>query len=151
MGIRIIETRVGGARWEMNTLPATIGLRCLTQLAAIVGAPAGAAAGGAKDGGIKDLDSGMLGEAVAKMAQQIAEPGTIDLIKDLLVNVRKNDKPVEFDDEFAANYGILSELLMWSLRENFGSFLAGNSLLGGLAKKAMTSMSAPSTGESGES
>ena len=144
MSVKMVSTTIGGAKWEMNTLPATTGLACLTQVAAIIGAPAGAAAGGLKgkaEGNLLDLDAGMMGEAVAKMTDRLAEPKTVELIKTLLTDLRKNDARIEFDDYFAANYGELAELLFWSLKENFGSFLAGSSLFGSLAKKVQKSMS----------
>lgn len=141
MAVKRVETSIGGARWEMNTLPATTGLTCLTQIAAIIGAPAGAAASGLnQQGGLLGMDAGLMGEAVAKMTQRLADPQTVELIKSLLNGVRRNDKPVEFEDYFAANYGELMQVVAWSIRENFGSFLAGNTFLGGLAGKVQASM-----------
>lgn len=139
MAIKRIETKLGSALWEMNTLPATTGLQCMTQLAAIVGAPAGAAAGGIKTkdaGGVMDLKAEAVGEAIAKMTARIAEPATVQLIETLLPDLRRNDEKIVFDDYFAANYGELTSLLIWSVKENFGSFLAGNPLLAKLAGKA---------------
>lgn len=151
MAVKMITTNIGGAKWEMNTLPATTGLSCLTQIAAIVGAPAGAAASAAKGKEkLMDLDVSIMGDAVAKMTERLAEPGTIDLVKTLLTDVRRNDKKIDFDDYFASNYSDLPSLIGWSLKENFGSFLAGNALLAALAEKAQTSIRATSTGGSGE-
>jgi len=150
MPIRMLTTQIGGAKWEMNSLPATTGLACLTQLASIVGAPAGAAAGGLKQGsgGLMGLDAGLMGEAVSKMTQRLAEPQTVELIKTLLTDLRRNDKRIEFEDYFAANYGELAQLIGWSIKENFGSFLAGSTWLGSLAGRVQKSMSEASTGES---
>lgn len=144
MAIRKVDISIGGSIWEMNTLPATTGLSCLTRLAAIIGAPAGAAAGGLKqtEGDLLNLDAGAMGDAVAKMTLQLADPSTLDLVKTLLTDLRKDDRKVEFDDYFAANYGELLELLAWSIRENFGSFLAGSRWLGGLADRVQKSIRA---------
>lgn len=147
MALRKIETKVGGAKWELMTLPSTTGLSCLTQISSIIGSPAGAAAAGIKKGSSAlDLRTDLIGPAISKMMEKLAEVDTADLVKTLLTDLRKNDKPVEFDDEFSGDYGILMKLVAWSIRENFGSFLKGNPVLDGLVKKVQGSIQEVSTG-----
>lgn len=157
MTIKLEKTTIGGTQWGLNTLPASDGLVAVTQLAAIVGAPVGAVAGGvSKDTSFMDLDAGMLGEALAKMTQRLAEPSTIQLAQLLLKDLQKgNGKgglgPVDFEMEFAANYGTLIQLLAWSIRINFSSFFDGNPVLGALLGKAKESIRGVSIGGSGGS
>lgn len=149
-----------GTEWTLNTLPATEGLAAATQLAAILGAPAGAVVGGQAAGvSLQEFaDAGFIGDAVAKMTARLAERSTVDLVKLLLRDLRKTEdgkpKKVVFDDEFAANYGQLAELIWFSLRLNFASFfgesLGGSDWVEAFKKKIMESIQEASIGGSGE-
>lgn len=151
MGIRKIETDVGGAHWEMMTLPATVGLETFSKVVDLVGSPLGVAVGGIKDEEKFDMSNELFGKAVAKMASGLASPSTTKLVKTLLTGLRRDSQKVGFDDYFSGNYGELMELLWWSLRENFESFLSGNPAVENLVAKAQALMSERSTGGSGES
>lgn len=151
MVLKLETTTIGGVKWSMNTLVATDGLAAVTQLAAIVGAPVGTVAGAAKKGSVLDLDTGVIGDALAKMSARMAEPETVALAQLLLKDIRKQDKQIDFDIEFAGNYGVMTQLLAWSIKINFTSFFDGNPVLGALLSKAKQSIRGVSTGESGES
>ncbi len=157
MVVKLEKTTIGGTQWAINTLPTSDGLTAFTQLGAIVGAPAGTLAGGiSKETSLANLDSGLVGDALAKMTLRLADPSTVQLVQLLLKDLTKaNGKggfaPIDFELEFAANYGTLLQLITWSIKINFASFFDGNPVLGALLEKVKQSTRGISTGDSGES
>ena len=91
----------------------------------------------------------IIGEAVAAMTARLAEPRTIDTIKTLLSGLTKNKQTIDFDQEFAQEYGTLSELVWFALEVNFSSFLSGNPFIEGLAGRVKRSGLGTSIGGSG--
>lgn len=113
--------------WKMNMMPATESLEVLAKLSPMLGEPLGALFGDAKiEGEGEGLDANIRTEAIARalaaLTKQIAQPGTVDLIKRLLKGLRKNDLLVDFDREFTGNLGVLVKLIAWSLEINYSSF-----------------------------
>lgn len=153
MPVKLEKTQIGGATWELNTLPATKGITALTKLAAIVGSPLGeiGSAGVSSGGDALDLQGEVLGRAIAQITQRLDDPGTIELVNTLVGKVKKNGKDIVFDDEFAGNYSTLVQLLGWAIKVNFSDFFEGSQLLQGLAGKVRESVRSTSTGGSGES
>jgi hypothetical protein len=122
-----------GAKWMLNRLAATEGLRILTQIAGIIGEGAGHVGTGISGEEIKD-DS--IAKAIGAIATNISKPGTVDLIKTLLGGLRKDGVVVNFDLEFAGKYKLLLlELVPWALKVNFADFLEGNAVLSAISAK----------------
>lgn len=84
-----------------------------------------------------ELASNVLGS----MGMALAKPGTVPMVKQLLSDLFKNEGgifiPVNYDVEFAANYGVLSQLVMFALKVNFESFFVGNPALRSLLQVAV--------------
>lgn len=156
MVVKFEKKTICGEQWGLNTLPASDGIGAVTQLTAIVGGSLGSLAGKVgKKTTLADLAPGVLGDAVSKMTLQLADPSTLQLVHTLLKDLQKGNgkggyEPIEFETEFASNYGALTELLVWSIKINFASFFEGNPVLGALVSKAKESIRGISTGESGE-
>ncbi|MBI4815178.1 MAG: hypothetical protein HY791_02895 [Deltaproteobacteria bacterium] len=150
MGIKLHETYIGGAKWSLNTLPATKGLEVLTWLMALVGAPLGE--------GIEAIEGATLapdsmGRIVGSITRSLSDPKTVGMVKVLIGEALRDDKKYIFDDVFAENYGELTQLVAFAIGVNFRSFFDGNPVLAGVvgrAKKLGKSKPATSTGESGE-
>lgn len=141
--------RDGAATWAMNNLPATEGLKALTQILGIIGEPLGALGEAKKSSNAADLlgmelSGDIIAKALAAIARNVADPKTIDLVKLLLSGLRKDGKPVNFDLEFSGNYRLLLlELLPWSLKVNFADFLDGESGLPSLLGRVRDLVPAP--------
>lgn len=133
MAVACKEKNIGGSMWRANTLPATVGLEILTKLGGIASGPISVLNGG----------EGSAGDALAALAGKLAESGTPGLIQKLVSGVTKNGRDIDFETEFSADYGILTQLVMWLLEVNFSSFLAGNPVLAGLLAKAEVPASTP--------
>jgi len=93
-----------------------------------------------------------LSGAIQALTDRLAEEDVGKLCSTLLEDLRRDGSPVQFDTYFAANYGELSQLVAWSMKENFGSFFDGNPILSGLVSKGRAAMvkAATSTGQSGD-
>lgn len=166
MGIKIVDfTSADGTQWRLPNLPATIGLGALTQLIGMFGEAIGLVTGAkapsmnAETGEILpsangDFAKDILPRATALIAKNIAQPGTVDLVKLLVKDLHKDNAKVNFDLEFASNYKLLlGELIPFAMKVNFEDFFAD--ARGALAKlaslrKAAEQQRATSTGKSGE-
>lgn len=107
-----------GHTWSINTMSASRGLPILGWLGTIIGD--GVSRAGATDS---------LGGAIAGALDKLGKPETLPTIKDICKDLFCDDKPVAFDDFFAANYGTLAAVVHWILEENFRSFFDGNPLI----------------------
>lgn len=52
------------------------------------------------------------------------------MIKALLSGIAIDGKDIDFDEEFAGNYGFFVKIMSFALQENFGSFFEGMDILG---------------------
>lgn len=157
------ETELAGASWQINTLSATKGVEVLTWLGAILGQGAGhlgsalqsmekpkaekaedqeTADADADESTKSPLDIDMswkdVGEAAGAILGRLSDPKTPAMLKTLLADLHKDKKQVRFDEEFAANYGVLAQIVAWALTVNFQSFFTGNPVVRGIAQKAGT-------------
>jgi len=146
--------------WSLNTLSATVGVQVLTQLAALAGEPLAALTKGASGADIMaiDIDVERMAGALSALAVRLAGDGTVDTIKTLLRSLCKKTgrgfSQVDFDDEFAGNYGVLAEVVGQAIKLNYSSFFSGSAVARGLAAAhrmaTMTSQTPPtSIGDSG--
>ena len=129
MAIKMCEVHLDGASWKFNTLSATKGLPAFTKFMHIVGEPL-AQVQGLLDGIDTEIDDNSMSKGIGLLTQRAADSDLLALIQTMLQGLLKNDSPVQFDNEFAANYGLLFKLFLYSAKENFGSFLTGLSTLG---------------------
>ena len=141
-GIRKIETTIGGDTWSTNTLPAFKGLAVTTRIAAILGAAGGVLGASGTD------ENELVGRAISALTARLDEPKTIETVKTLCAELRKNSKPISFDLEFSGNYGTLVRIIAWLIKENFESFLDAKDQFATWGQAVMQSIPAKSTGES---
>jgi len=152
MPITTHTVQAGGCAWTFTTLPATQGLEVFTQLTAIMGAATGQLSGGFKPGldmADQDIDPNVLGAALGAVGMKLAEPGTVAMIKALLQSLQKGTppalQPVQFDLEFAGNYGTLLAILRDALKANFQSFFVGSPGFGAIVHSLGERFQKPST------
>lgn len=150
----------GETTWMLNNLGATDGLKVLTQLIALVGEGVGEL-GGDRGSGETDImgmkiSPDMIFRAVGAISKNVAQPGTIDMIKTLLRGLRKNGAAIpNFDLEFSGRYKLLLiDLVPWALRVNFADFFDGSAGALGMLERLRpeaSSKTRTSTGGSSES
>ncbi len=120
-----ITTPVDGISQEFQiqifVLPAREGLRMATKLLTLF---APMLSGGE---GEQEVD-------FSQIAKVLASSDQVDLIEitdRLLKGLSVNGQGIDLDEYFAANYGILLQIMAFALMENFGSFLDGIGTLNG--------------------
>lgn len=126
MPIKAHEIEIDGHTYLLNTLPAGRGLECFTRLLGLIGPAIGGHAQEAAENA---------GDMAGKLLAAIGKPEAAKLMRELVSGLRKDSRSVDFDLEFAANYGVLLRLVTWSLELNFGSFLGENGALAGLLSR----------------
>lgn len=113
-----------------NTFPATKGYRIKTKLIALVLPSMGGLSKKDKESEIDDL------AFLAKIAEKIVDGTAEKLLKeiisgiDLFHNGIKYDlsNETEFDTIFSGDYMLLYDIILWCLKENFGSLFGENGL-----------------------
>jgi len=156
MPMRLHEIQIGADQWSVNSLPATSGLVTSGKLASLVG-PSLSAMGDASTGEGLDITDSLAAKAVGALLGQMSDPKAVQVIKELLPDIRKNGKPITFDLEFAEDYGALMRLVGWAIKFNFASFLDAHPALRSIVQWTEQRMSdselshLTSTGASGES
>jgi|SRR5579885_3532515 len=169
MGLSTHEFTAGGEEWSLNTLAGKPGAIMLTKIAGIVGGPLAKLAEGIEIKGSGDkldlfnleVTGQMLGGAIEALTTKIADDRTIDVITGLLKGLRKRNEKgafieVNFDLEFAGNYGVLAEIVAKAVEINYSSFFAASPVVRFLAAagqrmNAQRQTPPTSTGEFSES
>jgi hypothetical protein len=175
------QASFAGSRWHINLLASTESLIVFGWLAELIGEPIGrigvkGALAGAKSALAKAPEGSKIvapdaaliemladgGEAVAgaigKLTRSFNQPATRECIKILLASLHENDRPIDYEDQFAGRFEVLMTVVFWALRENYQNFFLANPILRLLAPALETSpasngQSPPqdSTGASGAS
>jgi len=135
MAIRMIEMEVDGHKWTCNTLPASKGWSASMQFLDIVAQPLVQMV--AQQG--ESVQSEAFSTALGIFTSKLSDPRSLDLVKGLTSDLRKDGKPVNFDMEFAANYGLLLRIFVRLAKENFQSFLDENGTSAGQELVGMVS------------
>ena len=108
--------------YECSQFGTTEGLGIWAKLIGIVGPGMAKAIGGLGDGGV---EPDKLSEALTALLGKMEEKEVVTLIKRMCANVRRDGKAINFETEFAANYGTLVRVLWMVIRLNYSSFLSG--------------------------
>lgn len=110
---------IGDETYVINPFLTTKGLRVKAKLVKYLGSSLSAALSAEDEGTVVDLIAGVFAE--------ITEDQYVELIKEILSNVTKNNMNIDFDKEFALNYGNLFKLVKEVLEFNYNDLF---SLLG---------------------
>jgi len=118
------ERQIDGITWTVNEFSATEGLRLLTRLTALCGAPlARAFEALPKDGSVLDarVDFTLLGGALSELTSRLDEDQVVELVKRLLGCTLANGEDVErrFDVVFQGRYATLFKVLAFVLEVNY--------------------------------
>lgn len=123
------DTTVNGKNVRIKLLPAlTVGIPTARRLLNII-APA---VGGTLDGLRHDDFIHGVPKTFSDMSlvvcQQLENAEIHQIIFTLLENMEVDNKVVNLDEYFMANYGEMIEILEFALKENFQSFFTGNGM-----------------------
>lgn len=115
---------IDGTTWTVNQFSATEGLRLLTRLMAIGGAPlARAIQALPTDGSILDarVDFGLLAAAISELTSRLEEAEVVELVKRLLACTLADGEDCErrFDVVFQGRYLTLFKVLGFVLEVNY--------------------------------
>lgn len=110
---------IGDETYVINPFLTTKGLRVKAKLVKYLGSSLSAALSAEDEGTVVDLIAGVFAE--------ITEDQYVELLKEILSNVTKNNMSIDFDKEFALNYGNLFKLVKEVLEFNYNDLF---SLLG---------------------
>ena len=118
MAIETKHLTIGESNWTTNTFTASTGIGLLKRLLKV---------GGEAFAVISEYQGeDTIPKAVSLLVTNLDNDDVVDLIKKLTSTVQKDGKDVNFDIEFAGNYGTLFKVLQFVIKENFGSFLEIN-------------------------
>ena len=157
MALKAHTKVIGGNEYVLNTIPTTAGLQVASTLVDIIGEGGShlvgvmsALKGLSKEAALdSEIPSDSLAKVVKSITSKIAEPRTIDMVKLLLTDLRKDGEAVVFDIEFSAGFDVLFGLVAWSLENNFKGFLESD-LFEDLIGQGGQLLNQLSTGESGD-
>lgn len=125
---RVRSTIIKDIEYQIYVLPAGEGFVMANKLLKVV-APALAAI--ATSGGeMKDLD---LSKVATELVANMDKLDTTAIVARLLKDMSANGQSVVFDTYFMCNYGVLLDLIIFTLKENFSSFFESSVSLSNLA------------------
>lgn len=107
---------IGSEDFVINTLPATKGLKVLKQITKLVGPAFSELIKGEKDSNVNPVSL-----AMEKLFDNLDSVDVESLVKELVAATSKGSLAVNFDMEFAGDYGKLFALVKEVVEFNFGS------------------------------
>lgn len=132
------EIVVGDETYIVQSFTASTGLKHLQKILKLAGPSLATFFSDASSEGAEGdltVDSSAITGAVNLFVANLDKVDAAQLVQDLIKDsVLKNGQPVQFNTEFAANYGALIKVLTAVLTENYSSFFGESGLdLGSLA------------------
>lgn len=121
------EVTYGESEYRITTFPAFKGLSYLQKLLKIVGPAIGEifSKASAEGGDISDLvlEEEALSFAIKELTTNLDKENVAQLVQDMIKDgVTKGGQPVNFNQEFAGNYGNMAKLIGVIIKENYSSF-----------------------------
>jgi len=108
---------IGGEEFLLSTIPATKGIKLLKQLTKLIGPSFTEILKGAED-----KDSNPMGLAMEKLFDNLDAVDVESLVKELVASsATKGSMSINFDMEFAGDYGKLFTLIKEIVEFNYGS------------------------------
>lgn len=128
MSIKSHTISIGDDSYSFITFPATKGLSILTKLLKVVGPAFGKfiSSEEVKEG----EEDTSFSNAVSILVENMYKDDITGLVKIITSNVTKNGVPIDFDQDFAGNYGVMVQLLVEILKANYSSFFTENGISG---------------------
>lgn len=123
MGTRAHQKKIKEAVWTVNSYSTSKGIRLTQTLLSIAGESIGALIDKSNQAkGDATLLDAEFSELIAKAIKNLKEHDLNELLKDIINHPLKDNKEIDYDSEFAENYGALVELVKFCLQVNFSSF-----------------------------
>lgn len=116
MALKQKTVTIGGDDFLITTLPATKGIKILKQLTKLAGPAFGELTKGeAVDG------ANVIGNAIAKLVENLDQVEIEVLVKELVSSATKGTVAINFDSEFSGEYAKLFMLVKEIVEFNYGS------------------------------
>lgn len=123
------DTTVNGKNIRIKLLPAlTVGIPTARRLLNIVAPAVGGTLDGLRHDDFIHGAPKTFSEMALVVCKQLEEAEVHQIIFTLLEHMEVDNKVVNLDEYFMANYGEMIEILEFALRENFQSFFTGNGM-----------------------
>jgi len=120
------ELVIGDVEYKITTFPAFKGLTYLQKLLKIVGPAIGEIFSNASEGenGFElDIEQEALSTAIKELTANLDKGNVAQLVQDMIkASVLKNGQPLQFDQEFSGNYGVMIKILGTIIKDNYASF-----------------------------
>lgn len=127
MGIRSVDVSINDQTYTYNTYTAKRGLNVLRRLTAIVGPGFAKLTAGVED---ETVGPDTIPEVVTSLVSRMDSDEIENLILDMTNEVYRGNVPIDFNMEFAGNYGTLVQLLISIVKENYSSLFTQSGLNG---------------------
>jgi len=122
-GLGIRQKNIGSDVYTLELLPTIIGLKVTAKLTTLFAPVLGSMADSSESKPfIMPEEDATWSQAALLLVGQMDKVDVVDLIVVLLSSIKKNGQAVDIDQDFKGEYGDLLELVVFSLKENFGSF-----------------------------
>ena len=125
------NVKVDGQTYKVVLLPPTRALKIAMKLTKLIGEPMAAMAGA---GGDEISSAKALPAAVKALMERIDEDSVLDLIKEMIGTCVKENKSLNFEDEFHGRLGHLIKLFAAVLEVQFKDFFTD---LAGMLKQSL--------------
>jgi len=120
----IRSTKVNGKTAIIYLLPASQGLAIAQQISSLILPTVGTVANGAQEGFGVDYQ-----DAAITLTANLGEFEIIEAVKSLLSGLTIDNKEEDFDTYFMGNYGELTDIVAFAVKENFSSFFTKGGFL----------------------
>jgi hypothetical protein len=136
MSIESKDIIIGESEYTITQFTTSKGLKYLKQITKILAPSFAALSEGAEatnmdiHAAIQDgtVQTESFSKAVNLLVENMDKEDVVELIKNLVNGVRKNNKDINFEMDFAANYGELSQLLIEVCKYNYSSVFQNGGL-----------------------
>lgn len=123
------DTTVNGKNIRIKLLPAlTVGIPTARRLLNIIAPAVGGTLDGLRHDDFIHGAPKTFSEMALVVCKQLEEAEVHQIMFTLLEHMEVDNKVVNLDEYFMANYGEMIEILEFALRENFQSFFTGNGM-----------------------
>ncbi len=145
------DTTVNGKNIRIKLLPAlTVGIPTARRLLNIIAPAVGGTLDGLRHDDFIHGAPKTFSEMALVVCKQLEEAEVHQIMFTLLEHMEVDNKVVNLDEYFMANYGEMIEILEFALRENFQSFFTGNGMKQRFQKVVGMIMSGQTEQESSE-
>lgn len=117
------ELTIGEVEYRITTFPAFKGLTFLQKLLKLVGPAIGEIFAKSSTGDEASIEEVALSGAIKELTTNLDKENVAQLVQEMIkAGVTKSGQPIQFDQEFSGQYGVLFELVGAIIKDNYSSF-----------------------------